>query len=298
MTAPAFDWNQARAFLATAEAGSLSAAAAQLGLTQPTLSRQVAALEQGLGVTLFARTGRRLTLTQSGLDLLEHVRGMGAAAERFSLAASGQAQMIEGLVRLTVSDITATHILPPLIAKLRARHPGIEIDLIAANEVQDLRRREADIAIRNVRPTQNDLITRQLVEVPGHLYAAPALIAERGLPETPQDIAALPFIGWDDPRPMIDIMQGFGVTLGRDSFPVSTTTGLAYWELGRAGLGVVAMLRAFANRAGAEMVPLLPEVISIPVPHWLTTHAELHTSRRIRLVYDFLAEELPPILRG
>lgn len=103
--ASAFDWNQVRAFLATADAGSLSAAARVLGQTQPTLGRQVAALEADLGVTLFERAGRGLVLTEAGADLLEHVRAMGAAADRVALAASGQSQEVAGLVRITASDV-------------------------------------------------------------------------------------------------------------------------------------------------------------------------------------------------
>ena len=100
-----FDWNQARAFLVTVEEGSLTAAARALGLTQPTLGRQVAALEDSLGVTLFDRVGRSLRLTPSGLELLDHVRSMGDAAGRVSLTASGQSQTVEGQVCITASDL-------------------------------------------------------------------------------------------------------------------------------------------------------------------------------------------------
>lgn len=292
-----FDWNQARAFLATAEAGSLSQAARALGLTQPTLSRQVAALEDSLGVTLFARTGKRLELTRSGLDLLDHVRDMGEAATRFSLAANGRSEAAFGLVRITGSDLFSQHILPPLLAELRRDHPGIQIELIASNHVQDLRRREADIAIRNVRPTQNDLIARQLAESPGYLYAAPDWVARHGLPSRPSDLDDADWVWLDDPDEMIAYMAPYGITLTRDNFPVGTHSGLAYWSLGRAGLGVTAMLGNLARSTAPEMVPLCAQEVQIPVPFWLTTHAELKTSRRIRLVYDYLADRLPPLLR-
>lgn len=291
-----FDWNQARAFLVTADAGSLSAAARRLGLTQPTLSRQVAALEEALGVTLFARVGKRLTLTQSGLDLLDHVRDMGDAASRFSLAASGQAQSAFGLVRITGSDLFSQYVLPPLLADLRRDHPGIEIELIASNAVQDLRRREADIAIRNVRPTQNDLIARQLAESPGHLYASPDWVARHGMPSRPSDLDAADWIWLDDPDEMMAYMAPFGITLSRSNFPVGTHSGIAYWALAQSGLGVAAMLANLARTSAPEMIPLCPDEVTIPVPFWLTTHAELKTSRRIRLVYDYLADRLPALL--
>jgi len=114
-----FDWNQAKAFLATAEEGSLSAAARALGLTQPTVGRQVAALEEALGVVLFDRVGRSLALTQSGLELLDPVRTMGDAAGLVSLTASGRAQSIEGQVCVTASDAMSTYHLPPVLERLR-----------------------------------------------------------------------------------------------------------------------------------------------------------------------------------
>ena len=119
-----FDWNRARAFLVTAEEGSLSAAARALKMTQPTLGRQVTALEQELGVTLFERRGRGLELTPTGLDLVEHVRAMGNAASSLSLTASGQSTSLEGRVCITATDVTAVFVLPPIIEKLRLAEPA------------------------------------------------------------------------------------------------------------------------------------------------------------------------------
>ena len=149
-----FDWNRARAFLVTAEEGSLSAAARALDMTQPTLGRQVTALEQELGVALFERGARGLELTPSGLDLLEHVRAMGEAANSLSLTASGQATAVEGNICITATEVMAAFILPPIIEKLRRLEPGITVELVASNSTSDLKRREADIAIRSFRPTQ------------------------------------------------------------------------------------------------------------------------------------------------
>ena len=154
-----FDWNNARAFLVTAEEGTLSAAAKALGLTQPTLSRQVAALEAEMGVTLFERVGQRLVLTESGLALLQHARSMGDAASKFSLAASGQSQQLEGAVAISVSELDAVFRLPEIISGLRKSEPGIDIEVVVTNEPSDLKRREADIAIRSVRQTQQDMQT-------------------------------------------------------------------------------------------------------------------------------------------
>jgi DNA-binding transcriptional LysR family regulator len=193
-----FDWNQARAFLVTAEQGSLSAAARSLGLTQPTLGRQVAALEESLGVTLFERVGRSLSLTAAGLDLLDHVKAMGEAAGQVSLAASGQSQTVEGLVVITASDLLAAYQLPPILDELRELAPGIDIEVVASNEIRDLKRREADIAIRHVRPDQPDLIAKQVPGTSGHFYAAPCYLEYHGRPETVDDLADAVFVGTGD----------------------------------------------------------------------------------------------------
>ena len=141
-----FDWNKARAFLVTAEEGSLSAAARALGMAQPTLGRQVDGLEQELGVVLFERVGRGLTLTPSGMELLEHVRKMGEAAGRVSLAALGQNQALESSISISASETYAAVLLPPIIAKLRIEEPGIHVEIVVSNRASDLLRREADIA--------------------------------------------------------------------------------------------------------------------------------------------------------
>src|SRR5688572_12855450 len=138
-----FDWNRARAFLVTAEEGSLSAAARALGMAQPTLGRQVDALEEELDVVLFERAGRGLVLTPSGLELLEHVRTMGEAAGRVSLSAAGHSQTIEGSVAVAASEVYAAHLLPPILAKLRVLHPGISVEIVASSAVSNLKRREA-----------------------------------------------------------------------------------------------------------------------------------------------------------
>ena len=127
-----FDWNRARAFLVTAEEGSLSSAARALGMAQPTLGRQVTALEQELGVALFERVGRGLALTPSGLELVEHVRAMGDAARRVSLTASGRSQSIEGTICITATEVYAAFVLPPIAEKLRRSAPGITVEIVAS----------------------------------------------------------------------------------------------------------------------------------------------------------------------
>jgi len=286
-----FDWNQARAFLATAEEGSLSAAARALGQTQPTLSRQVAALEEDLGVTLFERVGRSLSLTQSGVELLDHFRAMGNAASRVSLAASGQSQAIEGHVSITATNVMATYHLPTMLKRLRAIAPGIEVEVVASNEVHDLRRREADIAIRHVRPEQPDLIARLVRETTAHLYASTEYLDTYGRPKTASDISDAAFIGFERPESLLSFLNALGLSLTGRNFKISTASGTMMHELVKHGLGIGVLAKDTAEMTpGLEMVLL--ELDPIPVPIWLVTHRELHTSRRIRLVFDFLAEAL------
>ncbi|MCG8545221.1 MAG: LysR family transcriptional regulator [Alphaproteobacteria bacterium] len=284
-----FDWNQARAFLATAEEGSLSAAARAIGQTQPTLSRQVAALEQDLGVTLFERVGRSLSLTQSGLELLDHFRAMGDAANRISLTASGQSQAIEGRVSITATDVMSTYHLPAVLKRLRETAPGIEIEVVASNDIRDLTRREADVAIRHVRPEQPDLIAKLVGETSAHFYAATGYLDMHGRPKTVHDLSDADFVGFEDPARMIPFLNDLGVPLARDNFKVTTGSGTVFIELVRQGLGISVLTEDTAALVpGLELV--LPDFDPIPVPIWLVTHRELHTSRRIRLVFDLLAE--------
>ena len=285
------DWNHLRAFLATVEAGSLSAAARSLGLTQPTLGRQVAALEQELGILLFERVGRALALTAAGAELFESARAMGEAAGRLSIIASGQSQSIEGRVRITASDIVAAHVLPPILKRLHEAAPGIVVDVVAANDVRDLMRREADIAIRHVRPEQPDLIARRCRGTTAHLYAATSYLDTHGRPMTGADLADENLIGYSEADGLVAELNARGVPVTRDNFRWTTTSVVTAWEMIRQGLGIGVMFRNVAEGApGVE--PVLPDLAPFDVPIWLAVHRELHTSRRIRLVFDLLAEEL------
>lgn len=287
--AVSFDWNQVRAFLATAEEGSLSAAARALQATQPTLSRQVSALEQDLGVTLFERGHRSMDLTESGVELLEHVREMGEAALRVSLAASGQAQDIEGQVTITATNMFATKHLPPILASVRAEAPGLEIEILTSNDVRDLRRREADISIRHARPEHSDLIAKRIGETVAQLYAATSYLDRVGKPKRPSDLVTFDFIGFEDPELMLPHFNAMGVPVTRDHFKLYTASGTLYLALIEQGLGAGVLTKDVADeRPDLELVE--PNLPPFEVPVWLVTHRELHTSRKIRLVFDLIAD--------
>lgn len=286
-----FDWNQVRAFLATAEEGSFSAAARALELTQPTLGRQVSGLESALGVTLFERTGPRLVLTPTGTELLEHVRVMAAAATRMSLVASGHAQAIEGCVRVTASDLYSAYILPEALVEIQKIAPRLEIEIVASNELQDLLQREADIAIRHVRPHQSALIAQLLREEKAHFYAATSYLDLHGRPRTSSELSDHAFIGFGAVERSLDFLNKIGVHLSSRNFAYRSYNGVAAWEMVRQGLGISVMSDEVAQRT-PEVERLLVDVEPIVFPTWLVTHRELHTSRKIRLVYDALVESL------
>jgi DNA-binding transcriptional LysR family regulator len=284
-----FDWNQARAFLATAELGSLSAAARSLRLTQPTLSRQVAALEDGLGIALFDRVGRSLSITPTGVELLDHFRAMGEAAASIALTASGQSQAVEGQVCITASDALSAYFLPPILMRLRDIAPGIEVEVLASNEMRDLRRREADIAIRHARPDQPELIAKLVRTSSAHLYAAASYLDQHGRPQTAEGLSDATFIGFAPVERLIAGLNSCGLALTRSQFKVVTDNGVVAGELIREGFGIGVMPKEFAGLLlGVE--PILTDLVSLPLPFWLVTHRELLTSRRIRVVYDLLAE--------
>lgn len=286
-----FDWNQARAFLATVEEGSLSAAARALGLTQPTLGRQVAALEAALGIVLFERVGQSMVLTPSGAELLDHVRAMRDAASRMSLTASGQSQTIAGRVRITASDIFSAYVLPPVLSRLRELAPQLEIEVVAANDIRDLQRREADVAIRHVRPEQPDLIARLLHEEKGYFYASTSYLDRRGRPSSLQELLNHDFISFGDIDRMLGYMHELGLPVTRENFRLGSENGIVVWEFVRQGLGIIPM----SENVGAktfEVERMLPGMNPFVFPVWLTTHRELHSSRRIRLVFDTLADAL------
>lgn len=285
----AFDWNQARSFLAVAETGSLSAAAAALGVTQPTVTRQIAALEADLDIALFERTGRSVTLTDAGLELLEHVRVMATGANMMSLAASGKSQAIEGQVRVTASDMTAAYLLPPVLDRIRAVAPDLEIDIAADNSVRDLLLREADIAVRHIRPEQPNLFAKLICEDPARFYAVRRYIETRGDPKLDEDLSHHQFVSYGDYERMLGYLRPIGLDLTRKNFRYVSNSQIVEWEIARSGHAIAIMSDRIAGMF-PEFEPVLTEIDPFSIPMWLVAHRELQTSRRIRLAFDLLAE--------
>lgn len=280
-----FDWTRARAFLVTAEEGSLSAAARALNTTQPTLGRQVAAFESELGVTLFERLPRGLVLTETGMAMLPHIRAMAEAAIEARLVASGHTETLEGTVALSVSELVAAHYLPPVLKALRQTAPRLQVEIIATNDPSDLRRREADVAIRSFRPTQPDLIARKIRDENVHLYASRDYIAQM-----PDDLRAADYIGYDTGPQLRQALKVLGLDLGPERFLTLSNSHLVVMDMIRAGLGIgilperMALLWPDLVRVG-EFAPLQHEL-------WAVSHRELRTSARIRVLFDALVQNI------
>jgi len=286
-----FDWNRARAFLVTAEEGSLSAAARALGMTQPTLSRQVDALEDELSLILFERAGRGLILTPNGLELLEHVRGMGEAASRLSRAASGQSQTIEGSICIAASEVYSAFLLPPIIEKLRQEYPGISIEIVASNTSSDLLRREADIAIRHVASSQQDLIAKKIRDDEAYFYATHDYRAMVGNPQTVADLQNADFLAFANNEPMVNMLGVLGVDVTKNNFPIVCDNHIVQWQLVKQGVGIGGISQIIGD-AEPSVCRIVPDMGPIVIPMWLVTHRELNKSKRVRTVFDFLVAEL------
>jgi len=291
-----FDWNQVRAFLATAEEGSFSGAARALKTTQPTIGRQISSLEDALGVTLVERSVKGLTLTAAGRSLLGHVQAMGEAASLISMSAAGQSQEVEGEVTITATDLMSAEQLPDLLMPLRETAPGLRLRIVATSDIQNIMKREADISIRHARPDQPELIARHVGTVHANLYAATDYLDRAGRPQTAREVADHAFVGNADPDLLLAPLHAQGIPLQRENFRTSTESGVVAWALTKAGYGISMQPDILGDRTpGIEKV--FPDLVSPEVPVWLVTHRELNTSRKIRLVFDHIAESLAEIAR-
>ena len=288
-----FDWNQVRTFLATAEEGSFSGAARALRTTQPTVGRQVTGLEESLGVTLFERTVRGPVLTEAGRDLLAHVQSMGEAATLISMVASGKSQEVTGQVSVTASDLMAAAILPPILVELQVSAPGIRVEIVASSDIRNLSRREADIAIRHVRPEQPDLTARHIGDFRANYYASSTYLDRGGRPRRAHELAEHRFVGSSDVDRLVAILRERGIPARPENFVACSDSGAAMWEMTKAGLGIALLPEVLGD--AEPMVETVCNLPSLEFPVWLVTHRELRTNQRIRVVFDALAHGLKQI---
>jgi len=282
------DWTLAQTFLAVADHGSHSGAARDLGLTQPTVGRHIRSLETTLEVTLFRRETKGMALTDAGAALVAPARAMAEAAAALEVAAAGRSETLAGTVRLTASVFMSHHVLPAIIAEARAAHPEIAIDLVATDATENLLFREADIAIRMFQPTQLDVVTRHIGDIPLGLFGATAYLDRVG---RGRDLMAYDFVGYDRNEELIRGFRDAGVTVTRETFQTRTDHQTTFWELVRAGCGLGFAQRRTALKApGIEEIPLDFDLPVMPV--WLTAHEAMRASPRIRRIWDLLADRL------
>lgn len=288
------DWAKIQSFVAVAEHGSLSAAARATGASQPTLSRHIATLEEELGLRLFDRTSEGLVLTDSGAEIFSNAESMSESANQIGLIASGRSQEISGSVRIAVSDTVARYTIPPMLCALRKAEPRIAIELVASNDTNNLLKREADIAVRMYRPTQNDVITRKVGEMRLGFFANKTYLDARGRPSTPEDLRAHDVIGFDQNDGLIQGFRRGGIAIDRSAFSLRTDALFVHLDFILAGWGI-GLAHVDVGEAEESLERVLPDLAVPPLEMWLTAHAELRTSPRIRRVYDFLADAISAI---
>jgi len=284
------DWALYRTFLAVLDGGSLSAAARELGLTQPTVARHVDTLEDALGGHLFVRSQRGLEPTELAEALRPHAQIMATTAAALLRTASGVPGTIAGTVRISASDVVGVEHLPPILTRLRRDHPSLTIELSLSDRVDDLIAREADIAVRMTEPTQTALLARRLPPVPLGFHAHRDYLARRGTPETAADLAMHDLIGYDLETPALRALAVGMPWVDRHGFALRADSNLAQLAAIRAGFGIGICQIGIAKRDPA-LVRVVPE-ITMPLPLWIVMHEDLKTNARYRAVFDALAEGL------
>lgn len=285
-------WELYRSFLTVLREGSLSGAARELGIAQPTVGRHVAALELALGQALFVRAQTGLLPTEAAKSLQPYAEAMESTAAALVRAAEGGgADGAQGTVRITASKVICVEVLPPVLARLRAEHPALNLELVASDQVQDLLHREADIAVRMVRPEQSQLIARRIGVIMLGLHASRDYLARAGWPTTLEALKQHTLIGYDREsayiRSMAPSMQG----LVREDFALRCDDHLSHLALIRAGAGIGLCQVPLALR-DARLVRLFPEQFALPMETWLSMHEDLRHTPRYRICFDTLAEAL------
>ena len=284
-------WELLSAFLAVMRGGSLSAAARSLGVAQPTVRRQVEALEADLGAVLFTRSKAGLLPTEAAVAALAYVEAMASNADALARSVSGSARSERGTVRVTCSEVIGVEVLPPMLVTLRAKHPHLAVELVATNRRDDLLRREADVAVRMVRPTQSALLAARVGSLPLGLFAHEAYLAAHPAPTRARDLTAgHALVGADRDRGMIDALRAKGVEVDPGSFALRTDSDLAQLAAVRAGLGIGVCQLAVARKTPAlrRVLPSLAFALEV----WVVMHEDLANVRRVRAVFDHLKTAL------
>ena len=285
------DWSLFRTFLAVLQEGSQSAAARRLGLTQPTVARHLDLLEAAVGADLFLRTQRGLVPTELGLALRPQAEALQSTAAAMMRQASAANDEVSGVVRISASEVIGVEHLPPFLAGLRRRHPALAIELVATNAVDDLLKREADVAVRNVEPRQAALVCRRVPSAELGLYAHRSYLAERGTPRSIADLAHHDLIGFDRETPALRPMIQRYPWLAQQAFALRTDSNLAQLAAIRASFGI-GVCQAPRLGRDPDLVRILPEDLSIELGIWVVVHEDQRSAPRCRAVFDALVQGL------
>jgi DNA-binding transcriptional LysR family regulator len=290
-------WELFRTFLEVARDGSLSGAARKLALTQPTVGRHIDALEAALGLSLFSRSPHGLTATPAALELVGHAEAMAAASAALRRTASSGAVADRGTVRIAASEMIGCEVLPPMLAHFRQSHPGIVLELALSNRNEDLLRRDADIAVRMVRPRQKSLLARRIGKTGIGFYAHRDYLKRYGIPKTIAELDKHCLIGFDRDDWSLQSLGPLPRKVTRDQFGFRCDSDLAQFAALRAGLGIGGSQYNVARRY-KELVPVLANAIRFELEVWITMHEDMKSTPRIRMVFDHLAAGLSAFVRG
>ena len=270
-------WGSVPAFIAAAETGSLSAAARRLGVAQPTVRRQIEALERALGAPLFTRAPAGLAPTAEALALLPDARAMQSAARAMTRRTGG----IEGAVRVTATRLDAAEVLPEALAPILAAHPGLAVEIDSDDGARDILRRDADIALTQAEPKAAALVSRKLARREFGLFAAPGA-------QVPERIEEMRLVT-DDAATRIEAARRAAGLPEPAARPLRTDDYVVQLAAVKAGLGVGALQVSIAERHG--LVRVRPEV-SLPLDSWLAVHEDLRHSPRVDAVWRGLVAAL------
>lgn len=284
-------WEFYRSFLAVLREGSLSGAARNLGITQPTAGRHIDRLEQLLGLTLFIRSQTGFLPTEEAIALKPHAEVMESAAQALVRAATIQGEGISGIVRVTASEVIGIEVLPPIVAALREQYPELRIELVMTNRVQDLLHREADIAVRMSPPLQGQLIARHIGQLELGLHALPSYLARHGTPLNGEDLDRHALIGFDQLTPFIRAATKSLPGFERDRFAMMTDSDVGQLALIRAGAGIGICQAPLAQRS-PQLVRVLPSLYALKLDTWIVMHENLRSSRSCQAVFGALASGL------
>ena len=285
------NWEWYRTFLNVLATGSLSAAGRAMGLTQPTVGRHIDSLEAALALKLFTRSFDGFAPTDAALELQPYAAGVAATAAALRRVASSHGAGVRGSVRVTASEIVGVEVLPPILATLRSAHPQLTIELVLSNAVDDLLHREADIAVRMLKPVQEALVARRIGGIELGLHAHKRYLAAHGVPKTMADLAGHALIGFDRETPFLRKMQQQFPALARGGLALRADSDLAQLAAVRAGFGIGACQVALAAR-DKSLVRVLQPRFSPVLDTWLAMHEDLRESPRCAVTFSALAKGL------